>query len=99
MISLALTQATASEDRPENIFFHFSRTGDVSSALTVSFNVEADATFNTDYIQRGATITGSSRSITFAPGANSAILSIDPIPDSSSDGTQTVSISLAAGTG
>jgi hypothetical protein len=91
-IGLAVTQATASEDGPENIFFHFSRTGDISSALTVNFNMAGNAVFNTDYIQRGASITGSSGSITFAPGANSAILSIDPISDATSDGTQTVSI-------
>lgn len=95
VISLALTTASVTEDGPQNLFYTFTRTGDTSAPLTVNFNVGGNATFNSDYSQRGA----ASGTITFAAGSKVAILTLDPLSDAISDGNETVALTLAAGTG
>jgi hypothetical protein len=66
----------------------------------VNFTVSGNATFNSDYGQRGAisfdTTTGS---VTFAAGSSVVILSLDPSSDEVSDGDEAVALTLAAGTG
>ncbi|WP_219726455.1 hypothetical protein, partial [Cylindrospermopsis raciborskii] len=60
-VSLSLTSpTTVTEDGPQNLFYVFSRTGDVTNSLTVNFNVSGSATLNDDYVQRGATSFGTS---------------------------------------
>ncbi|MFM6339725.1 MAG: hypothetical protein ACKPGP_03500, partial [Dolichospermum sp.] len=100
-VSLSLTSpSTVTEDGPQNLFYVFSRTGDTTNSLTVNFNVSGTATFNGDYVQRGATSFGSSTgSVTFAAGSSVAILTLDPSSDAVSDGNETVALTLAAGTG
>ncbi|WP_211941969.1 Calx-beta domain-containing protein [Cylindrospermopsis raciborskii] len=100
-VSLSLTSpSTVTEDGPQNLFYVFSRTGDVKNSLTVNFNVSGSATLNDDYVQRGATSFGTSTgSATFAAGSSVVILSLDPSSDVVSDGNETVALTLAAGTG
>ncbi|EPF22437.1 Calx-beta domain-containing protein [Microcystis aeruginosa] len=100
-VSLSLTSpSTVTEDGPQNLFYVFSRTGDTTNSLTVNFNVGGNATFNSDYGQRGATSFGTTTgSVTFAAGSNVVILSLDPSSDVVSDGNETVALTLAAGTG
>jgi hypothetical protein len=101
IVSLILTSpTTVTEDGTQNLFCVFSRTGDTSNSLTVNFTVSGNATFNSDYGQRGAisfdTTTGS---VTFAAGSSVVILSLDPSSDEVSDGDEAVALTLAAGTG
>ncbi|MCH4903379.1 hypothetical protein GSN00_03060, partial [Cylindrospermopsis raciborskii CHAB3438] len=100
-VSLSLTSpSTVTEDGPQNLFYVFSRTGDVKNSLTVNFNVSGSATLNDDYVQRGATSFGTSTgSATFAAGSSVVTLSLDPSSDVVSDGNETVALTLAAGTG
>ncbi|MGJ0605285.1 Calx-beta domain-containing protein [Cylindrospermopsis raciborskii] len=102
-VSLSLTSpSTVTEDGPQNLFYVFSRTGDVKNSLTVNFNVSGSATLNDDYVQRGATSFGTTTgSVTFAAGSSVVILSLDSSSDvvSLSDGNETVALTLAAGTG
>ncbi|MFM6538619.1 MAG: Calx-beta domain-containing protein, partial [Microcystis panniformis] len=100
-ITLALTSpSTVTEDGPQNLFYTFVRTGNTTNALTVNYTVSGSATFNSDYVQRGASTFGSSTgSVTFAAGSNVAILTLDPSADAVSDGNETVALTLAAGTG
>ena len=100
-ISLILTSpTTVTEDGPQNLFYVFSRTGDTSNSLTVNFTVAGNATFNSDYGQRGATsFDATTGSVTFTAGSSVVILSLDPSSDLFSDGDETVALSLAAGTG
>jgi hypothetical protein len=100
-ISLILTSpTTVTEDGPQNLFYVFSRTGDTTNSLTVNFTVSGNATFNSDYGQRGAASFGAtSGSVTFAAGSSVFILSLDPSSDVVSDGNETVALTLAAGTG
>ncbi|MFM6250829.1 MAG: hypothetical protein ACKPEQ_17080, partial [Dolichospermum sp.] len=100
-VSLSLTSpSTVTEDGPQNLFYVFSRTGDTTNSLTVNFNVSGNATFNNDYVQRGASSFGTTTgSVTFAAGSRVFILSLDPNSDAVSDGNETVALTLAAGTG
>ncbi|MFM6257368.1 MAG: hypothetical protein ACKPFD_06955, partial [Dolichospermum sp.] len=100
-VSLSLTSpSTVTEDGPQNLFYVFSRTGDTTNSLTVNFNVSGSATFNNDYVQRGASSFGTTTgSVTFAAGSSVFILSLDPSSDLVSDGNETVALTLAAGTG
>ncbi|MFM6024869.1 MAG: hypothetical protein ACKPER_18395, partial [Dolichospermum sp.] len=100
-VSLSLTSpSTVTEDGPQNLFYVFSRTGDTTNSLTVNFNVSGSATFNNDYVQRGASSFGTTTgSVTFAAGSRVFILSLDPSSDVVSDGNETVALTLAAGTG
>jgi hypothetical protein len=100
-VSLILTSpATVTEDGPQNLYYVFSRTGDISNSLTVNFSVSGNATLNSDYEQRGATSFGTTTgSVTFAAGSSVVILSLDPSSDAVSDGNETVALTLAAGTG
>ncbi|MFN9556699.1 MAG: hypothetical protein ACK56O_20755, partial [Dolichospermum sp.] len=55
-VSLSLTSpTTVTEDGSQNLFYTFTRTGDITNSLTVNFNASGTATFNGDYVQRGAT--------------------------------------------
>ncbi|MFM6180290.1 MAG: Calx-beta domain-containing protein, partial [Dolichospermum sp.] len=100
-VTLSLTSpSTVTEDGPQNLFYVFSRTGDTTNSLTVNFNVSGNATFNNDYVQRGASSFGTTTgSVTFAAGSRVFILSLDPSSDVVSDGNETVALTLAAGTG
>ncbi|MFN9400857.1 MAG: hypothetical protein ACK57R_08760, partial [Dolichospermum sp.] len=100
-VSLSLTSpTTVTEDGSQNLFYTFTRTGDITNSLTVNFNASGTATFNGDYVQRGATsFSSSTGSVTFAPGSSVAILTLDPNSDVVSDGNETVALTLAAGTG
>ena len=100
-VSLSLTSpTTVTEDGPQNLFYVFSRTGDTTNSLTVNFTVSGNATFNSDYGQRGATSFGATTgSVTFAAGSSVVILSLDPSSDLVGDGDETVALTLAAGTG
>ncbi|PNJ94198.1 hypothetical protein CEP14_11610, partial [Cylindrospermopsis raciborskii C04] len=99
-VTLTVSPSSVAEDGPQNLFYVFSRTGDVTNSLTVNFNVSGSATLNDDYVQRGATSFGTSTgSVTFATGSSVVILPIDPSSDVVSDGNETVALTLAAGTG
>ncbi|PNJ95905.1 hypothetical protein CEP13_06865 [Cylindrospermopsis raciborskii C03] len=105
-VSLSLTSpTTVTEDGSQNLFYVFSRTGDITNSLTVNFDLplwnydyESDmsirnATINDDYVQRGATsFDTTTGSVTFAAGSSMVILSLDPSSDVVSDGNKTVEL-------
>jgi hypothetical protein len=96
-ITLAVSPASASEDGNGNLIYTFTRTGALSNALTVNYTVAGSATLATDYT--GVPPTGTTKSITFAAGAATATLTIDPIADASIEADETVSLTLSAGVG
>jgi hypothetical protein len=100
-VTLSLTSpSTVTEDGPQNLFYVFRRTGDVTNPLTVNFTVGGTATVGSDYAQRGATTFGATTgSITFRAGSEVVILPIDPSSDTVRDGNETVALTLTTGTG
>jgi hypothetical protein len=99
VISLAVSPASVVEDGATNLLYTFSRTGDIATALTVNYNVAGTAILGTDYSQTGAdSFTGSVGAITFAAGATTATLTIDPTADTIFEGNETVALTLATAT-
>jgi cyclophilin family peptidyl-prolyl cis-trans isomerase len=99
-ITLALSPTSVSEDGTNNLIYTFSRNGDLSAALTANYKVAGTATFNTDYTRIGTgNFTATSGTITFAAGASTATLTIDPTADTVVESNETVALTLATGTG
>ena len=99
-ISLALSSTRINEDSPGQLVYTLTRNGDLSSSLTTNYSVNGTATFATDYTQIGATnFTATTGSVTFAAGSATATLLIDPIADTKFESDETVTLTLASGTG
>ena len=99
-ITLAVSPASVNEDGTSNLVYTFTRTGSTTNALTVNYGVAGTGTFNTDYSQSGAaSFTGNSGTITFAAGASTKTLTIDPTADTTVESNETVALTLATGTG
>jgi hypothetical protein len=94
VITVSATDASGSEAGADTtIGFTFTRQGDVSQALTVSYTVGGSATAGSDYT--GAA-TGT---VTFAAGQSTAGLAFRVLDDTLPETDETVQINLTAGTG
>ncbi|QLE57378.1 S-layer family protein [Nostoc sp. TCL26-01] len=99
-ITLAVSPASVTEDGTTNLIYTFTRTGSTTNALTINFGVAGTATLNTDYTQTGAaSFTATTGTITFAAGASTAILTVNPTADTTVESNETVALTLASGTG
>jgi hypothetical protein len=99
-VTLAVSPGSVTEDGTTNLVYTFTRTGNLTNALTVNYSVAGTAIFNTDYSQTGAaTFTSTTGTITFAAGLSTATLTIDPTADTTIEPNETVILTLAAGTG
>ncbi|MFM9087736.1 MAG: hypothetical protein ACKOPT_06305, partial [Cyanobium sp.] len=100
VITLAVAPSSGvAEDGAANLLDTFTRTGPTTSALTVAFTVAGTATFSSDYTQRGAaSFTGTTGSITFATGSNTATLTLDPTADTTIEANETIALTLSSGT-
>ena len=85
LVSIAVTDGTASEDGPDPGTFTISRTGDTTGPLTVGF-VASGATRGVDYVDFGT-------SITIPAGQASADLTVTPILDALTEGAEVVTSS------
>ena len=94
-ISLRVTDAVAAETRTGQVAnhgrFQVTRTGPTTSSMTVFYTVSGTATNGTDYTRLG-------RSITIPAGRLSATISVSPVDDALSEGTENVVLTLAAQT-
>ena len=99
-VTLTVNPVSVAEDGTTNLVYTFTRTGNLTNALTVNYSVAGTATFNTDYSQTGAaTFTSTTGTITLAAGLSTATLTIDPTADTTIEPDETVILTLAAGTG
>ena len=94
-ITLAVSPASVQENGTPNLVYTFRRTGATTSALTVNYRVAGTAT-NTDYT---GTTTGTGKTVTFAAGSATAIVTVNPTGDSTVEPNETVALTLASGTG
>ncbi|MGI2903697.1 Calx-beta domain-containing protein [Tolypothrix sp. VBCCA 56010] len=94
-ITIGANDASAGETIPGQITnpgqFTLTRTGSTASALTVNYTVTGTATNGTDY----STLTNN---VTFAAGASTAIINVNPIDDLAIENDETVIINLASST-
>ena len=91
-VSVAATDASAAEAGQNTGTFTFTRTGDVAAALNVNIAMSGSATNGTDY----NTIAGN---VAFAAGQATTVATITPIDDSAVDGSESVVVTIATGTG
>jgi hypothetical protein len=96
-VTLAVSPATAAEDGSSNLVYTFTRTGVTTNALTVNYSVGGTATLGSDY--SGIVSGAGTKTVTFAAGASTATVIVDPTVDSSVEANETVELTLAAGTG
>jgi ELWxxDGT repeat protein len=97
VITLAVSPASVSEDGTPNLVYTFSRSGATTSALTVNYTVGGTATLGTDYT--GIAATPATKTVSFAAGSSTAIVTVDPTADSTVEADETVALTLATGTG
>ncbi|GFE69935.1 choice-of-anchor Q domain-containing protein [Chroococcus sp. FPU101] len=99
-VNLSVNPASVTEDGTGNLIYTFTRTGNLTNALTVNFGVGGTATLTTDYTQTGAaSFNGSTGSVTFAAGASTKTITVDPKADTTVEPSETVILSLAGSTG
>ena len=88
-VSVAVSPLSTTEDGAGNLVYTFTRTGVTTGALTVNFSINGTATFNTDYTQTGATtFTPPTGTVDFAAGSSTAIVTVDPTADNTSNPTR-----------
>ncbi|MEY2881074.1 MAG: hypothetical protein RLZZ15_3454, partial [Verrucomicrobiota bacterium] len=91
-VTIAATKSTADESGANPGEFTVSRSGDTLSALTVNYGVGGTATNSLDY----PVLLGS---VTITIGASSVKIPLNPLPDTLVESTETVVLTLLAGTG
>ena len=84
------------EDGAPNILYTFTRTGPNTSALSVNYTVAGTATLGADYT--GVPSKGTIKSITFVAGSSTAVLTVDPSADAIVERSESIAITLTAGT-
>ena len=97
VISLAVSQASVTENGTANLIYTFTRNGPTTTALSVNYTVAGTATLGTDYT--GIATAGTTKTVSFAAGSATATVMVDPTADSSSEGNETVALTLSAGSG
>jgi hypothetical protein len=91
-VTITATATGASETGPDPGTFTFFRTGNTASALLVVYSITGNAINGTDYNQLP-------NSVTIPAGASSASIIVTPIDDTVAEGSETVSVTLAADSG
>jgi pimeloyl-ACP methyl ester carboxylesterase len=87
-VTVVATDANASETGPDPGTFTLSRTGNTTSALTVSYSLGGGAANGTDY-------EGLSGSVTIPAGAASASVNVRPIDDNAVEGNETLVLTVS----
>ena len=102
-ISVAATDGTGSETVGDPIVFTVTRSGITTGTTTVNLTWTGTATLTTDYTVAvsGANVTISTNrlTLTFAPGATTATLTITPVDDAIIEGPESLTMTIASGTG
>ena len=99
-VSVAVSPASVAEDAAANLVYTFTRSGATAAALTASFTVAGSATFGTDYAQSGAAgFSASTGTVTFAAGAATALVTLDPTVDTTVESDETAILTVTSGSG
>jgi YVTN family beta-propeller protein len=99
-VTLAVSPSSVNEDGATNLGYTFTRNGVTTGGITVNFSVSGTATFNTDYVQSGATtFTSTTGTIAFASGETTKTVTVDPTVDATVEPNETVILTVASGSG
>jgi hypothetical protein len=91
-VSIAVSPASVSEDGATNLTYTVTRSLNLSSATTVNITTTGTAGSGTDYA-------GGVASVTIPAGATTATITINPAVDGTVEADETVTLSVAAGSG
>ena len=91
-VTVAASDASASEAAGSPGAFTFTRTGDASSPLSATIGMSGTAVNGTNYQTIGTTVT-------FAAGASTAVVTVTPIDDTVVNASRTAVATIQAGTG
>ncbi|MBJ7438570.1 MAG: putative Ig domain-containing protein [Sphingopyxis sp.] len=91
-VAIAVAPASVAEDGATNLVYTVTRSAASASALTVNLTTSGSATAGTDY-------SGGVASVTIAANATTATVTIDPAADTSIETNETVTLTVAAGSG
>ncbi len=91
-VSVAVNPTSVAEDGATNLVYTFSRTGETTAPLTINYTTTGTATAGTDF-------TGTSATVVIPAGASSAMVTVDPTADTTSEGNETVVLTISANTG
>jgi len=86
-VTVAASDASASETGPDSGTFTFSRTGSTAASLVVRYRVTGSATNGSDYALLSGTVT-------IPAGASSAAVTIAPVNDPDFEGSETVDLTV-----
>lgn len=89
LVTVAASSPVA-EDGAPNITFTFTRNSNSINELTVDYTITGTATNGVDYETIGT-------SVTFAPGASTATVVVDPIADALVESNETVILTITPG--
>jgi hypothetical protein len=93
-VTLDVTPQTVTEDGFINLLYTFTRTGDTSMPLRVKYTVAGTASLGSDYT--GISTVRTTKTLIIPAGSTTATVSVDPTADTSVEGDETVSLTLAA---
>ncbi len=100
VVTLAANYSGVSENGKSNLIYSFTRSGSNADALTVNFNLGGTATLASDFNAYGATFASpKAGSIVFSAGQSTAQIELVSIGDSVKEANETVTFSLASGSG
>ena len=103
VIDLAVSQPSVYEDSESSLVYDFSRTGDISSELTINYTVAGSANISpsgsdqADYSGIPASL--DTKSVTFAADSAGAKVIVSPIGDTKMEPNETVRLRLEQGAG
>jgi hypothetical protein len=100
IIRLSLDKKFIYEDQSEPLTYTITRLGRIQNELDVRFDIGGTASFGSDYLIEGDfSSTSTSNTVHFAKGEIEKKLVIKSIPDIHIEDNETISLSLAAGSG
>lgn len=91
-VSIAVSPASVSEDGATNLVYTVTRSVSLATSTVVNLTTGGTATAGTDY-------TGNVATVTIPAGATTATVTIDPTVDTLAEVNETVTLTVAAGTG
>ncbi|MEK7414610.1 MAG: Calx-beta domain-containing protein, partial [Planctomycetota bacterium] len=92
LATVAVGDADCQEASSNNGTFIITRLGNRAAAITVNYTMSGQATNGTDYVSLVGTVS-------VAANANTATVTVDPTDDTVYEGSETVILTIAAGTG
>jgi hypothetical protein len=101
-VTVAVSPLAVDEDGATNLVYTFTRAGFTATPLTVNFSIGGTADFGAspdDYTQTGAaTFTPPTGTVNFTAGSSTAMVTINPEADATSEPDETVILTVTSGT-